>query len=369
MNITSAFQPIKYNNIKHLQDINKNNTVLVHMTNYLPKDGQILSCKNSLKDANGISPYRNTVHFSINHVVPPTNTGQSWGNHNIGIIAPFNKVMDTTPQKDIIGGQFNDFYFHNGIKLPEGSVIVRKSNSVPSGKLKIINAEKLEEFKNTKGLTVVETSDNIKDITNDCIEKMGYSRLDKVMAQETNMPVEFFSANPIEQRKPEFLIQSIKNLNKIQQAQISLKKGWENFANENNLETYPLHSTSPYGRADALIESTNILSGTQNNWKVGNTNYKKEFIQIISEIKNKLSNKKQLDYDIDKFKTNIIESNTPKEALDRLADEQKIKGIIDFNQQEIKDMATQDFQNNSDINYTIDQMVGINPFNKILFNN
>ena len=251
--------------VDKLSDLNRHNTCLVHMTNYLPVNGEILSIRNAKKNINGVSPNRNTIHFSFNKTVSPTNIGQVWNNRSVGIIVPFDKILDETPKEDIIGGQMEDFYIKNRVKLPEGSVIVRKSDKVPSGTLKIINAEKIDEFKNTKGLTVIETSDNVSKVTDECIDMMGYTNINYKLSEDTDIPVKYFEMTP-QERNTDFKMQTlaIKNSNKLFDSLSDLNQFWVNLSNENNLKTYKLHALSPYGRSDYLIDSVHILANTTN---------------------------------------------------------------------------------------------------------
>lgn len=48
-------------------------------------------------------------------------------------------------------------FFHDKVKLPEGSIVVKYNENIPSGKLKILNAT--ENGQELKGIKLLETSD------------------------------------------------------------------------------------------------------------------------------------------------------------------------------------------------------------------
>ena len=339
-------EPVKFTGINNyrmneLKDFIPEKAVLVHMTDYFPKNGEILSTKSASKDKNGISKLRNSIHFAFNQAVPPNSLGFSWNNKPIGIIAPFNKVLKINPIKNILGGQPQDFYIKERVKLPKGTVIIRYNNKIPKGKLKIINSNQIDELKHQKYLTLIETSDNVRDITNNYIEKMGYTRLDKLFAQKAELPNEFteidLDSRSHNSKYQNFILNS-KNINNIIQANSEIDNSWQKMAKEIGFNIYKSHQTSPYGRSEFLVDSVNILAKQNNNWddeiktfnifsqkdEIININYKTQFINVIDNINKNLKQNEELSYDINKFKKNIIESQTPSEALEKLKEEQKI---------------------------------------------
>lgn len=342
INVSVNFRGESNKKMNKLSDLSPNKSVLVHMSDYLPVDGIILSTKNASVDKKGLRKVRNTIHFAVNQTVPTNNIGLSWDSKPVGIIAPFDGVLLNNPKKNIIGGQPQDFYIKDKVKLPEGTVIVRYSKRVPRGKLKIVNPKTIESLKNTKGLKIIETSDNVKKVTNNCIEEMGYTRLDKLYAKEASLPCKYAEVD-IEKRNSaedykNYLLNS-KNINKIIAADTSLKQAWQNMANDVGFNIYKNHQSSPYGRSEFLIDSVSLLAKYNNSWEdkittfnvftqkddVVKINYKKDFINVINSINDNLKPEEELSYDINKFKDNIITSSTPQEAIDMLAKEQKIK--------------------------------------------
>ena len=342
INVSINFRGYSDKKMNSLSDLSPNKSVLVHMSDYLPVNGIILSTKNASIDKKGLRKVRNTVHFAVNQTVPPNNIGLSWNSKPVGIIAPLDGVLLNNPKKNIIGGQPQDFYIKDRVKLPEGTVIVRYSKKVPSGKLKVINPRNIDSLRKTKGLTVIETSDNVRNVTNNYIEKMGYTRLDKLYAKEASLPKEYVDID-IEKRNSDenykqYLLNS-KNINKIITADMNLKQSWQNMANVVGFKVYKNHQTSPYGKSEFLIDSVNLLAKYNNSWEdkistfnvftqkddVVRINYKKDYLDVIDSIRGNLQPNEELSYDIEKFKDNIITSQTPQEALDKLAQEQQIK--------------------------------------------
>lgn len=373
------FKALPNYKMKSLGDLIPSKSVIVHMTDYLPVDGVILSTKNSYKDKFGFRKLRNTVHFAFNQAVPPNKLGLEWDKKSIGIIAPFDKILERNSKSNILGGQPQDFYIKEKVNLPEGTVIVRYSDKIPKGKLKLINAEKIDSFKNTKGIKLVETSDNVRNVTNDYIEKMGYTRLDKLFVQEAKLPNEFidmdFEKRRDNQSYHNYLFNS-KDIKNILKANSELESAWLKMSNQVGFNIYKNHQSSPYGRSEFLVESINILAKHKNKWisslKTFNVftqkdeytqiDYKKDFVNVIDNINKNLRPNEKLSFDINKFKENIITSQTPKEALQKLAFEQGIKPMEE-NINNINSSISEE-----QIYKTIDNLVDIfSVFNKEVF--
>ena len=364
----------KIDNINQIVPVN---LVLVHMTNYLPKDGVIKSTRNSTKDADGVSSYRNTVHFALNHAVYEHKHGNAWGDMKVAVLAPLDGVVKSNPKDNIVGGALNDFFIKDHVKLPEGSIIVRQSSNVPKDKLRVINAEAIEEFKNTKGITVLETSGSVKEAANRAVEMMGYTRIDKMQQEMSGMPDELMNAKEEDIWQNPELLEKAMNLDqsKIRKAGEEISKAWINLVNANGFKNYPLHSTSPYGRSEALIEGIKLVALKGNTWehqmqgglttKAGEkVDYKKEFLQVIQETKQSSGENEILTYDIDKLEIIIKESKTPNDALEQISYKLKLKPMIP-----IEDcLPSVDEASTDDIYRFIDTFVGISPLQKTQFN-
>ncbi len=337
--LTNFYGNFKINSLK---EFTQDKSVIVHMTDYFPVNGEILSTKNATKDKNGISKLRNSIHFAFNQAVPNNLLGFHWDKKPIGIISPFNEILKINPPNNILGGQPQDFFIKERVKLPEGSVIVRYSPNIPKGKLKITNSDSIDFIKKIKGIKLVETSENVKDITNKFIEEMGYTRLDKLFMQEAKIDnkfteMDFERLNKTNELKKYQL--NSKDIENLQIANNHLENAWSNIAKNVGFNIYKNHQTSPYGRSEFLVDSVNMLAKHQNKWIEDiNTfniftqkdekikiNYKDYFINVIENINTHLKNNEELSYNINKFKDNIKISKTPQEALDKLAKEQKIK--------------------------------------------
>lgn len=326
-----------------LEQMAPDNLVLVHMTNYFPHNGIIKSTREATKDANGVGRCRDTVHFAMNHAVYEHQYGNPWNSMKYAILAPLNGVMKSNKKENIVGGAITDFFIKKSVKLPEGSVIVRHNPDVPKGKLKVLNAGMIEELKDTKGLTVLETSGNVKETANNAVEMMGYSRIDKMMMNNDEIAD-------------------------------TAEEAFETFANNNGFKNYPLHSTSPYGRSEMLIEDIKILLGHENNWEhtmngglitsAGEkVNYKKEFLDVIPDIKASLGEGESLTYDIDKLGIIIKEAETPKDALKQVEKQLKLKPMKSLEEC----MASGEKPGPDELYMAIDTFTGISPVQKDMF--
>lgn len=116
------------------QYIEKKDLVLVHRTNYFPKDGEI---KTRLYDNPDL--LRDTIHFSLNGPVRGHIYG-NWDNSKYTIIVPLDHVDDNTLENMIL---FNpsDTVFMGDFKLPEGSVIIGTHDSLKDKDGKAGNAK------------------------------------------------------------------------------------------------------------------------------------------------------------------------------------------------------------------------------------
>ncbi|NLF83025.1 MAG: hypothetical protein GX568_03445 [Candidatus Gastranaerophilales bacterium] len=368
-----------------LEQMAPDNLVLVHMTNYFPHNGIIKSTREATKDANGVGRCRDTVHFAMNHAVYEHQYGNPWNSMKYAILAPLNGVMKSNKKENIVGGAITDFFIKKSVKLPEGSVIVRHNPDVPKGKLKVLNAGMIEELKDTKGLTVLETSGNVKETANNAVEMMGYTRIDKMihkMMGITEEQKELMTAinNPqtaakIMEESPEKL-DLLDNINyeKITKTGEKASKAFQKFADKNEFKNYPLHSTSPYWRSEMLIEDIKILLGHENNWehtmKGGlitsageKVNYKKEFLDVIPDIKASLGEGESLTYDIDKLGIIIKEAETPKDALKQVEKQLKLKPMKSLEEC----MASGEKPGPDELYMAIDTFTGISPVQKDMF--
>ena len=66
--------------------MNPDSVALVHMTNYFPKNGEILSTNLATKAADGVGASRTTVHFCLNKPVVEHLMGSGWNTMDYAII-------------------------------------------------------------------------------------------------------------------------------------------------------------------------------------------------------------------------------------------------------------------------------------------
>lgn len=372
--------------------------LLVHLTDHLPKDGVIKSVKEATRDENGISQYRDTIHFALNHAVYAHKAG-NWNDKKVAILAPFTKQYAS--KDDVVGGEIKDFFIKKQVELPEGTVIVRHNSTVPKGKLKVVDPKDIEEFKETKGLRVLETSESVHSVADSVVEMMGYTNL--------NQGLEIGDA-------------------------------WEEFCKENDLESCK-HTTSVYGRSEALIECIKLVALGGNSWVhtpksiegeddlfesfilEDGVDYKKEFLKVIKEIRSsiidnnplltvvhdklvekvetspppkKLENEsfeehklevlksmtKRLEnfanylnfiglegilsYNIQKLYVIIKDSKTPQDALDRIKEDLKLIPMVSM--EECLEAQKEEKVTPANLYLTIDSVLGISEVNKPYFN-
>ena len=246
---------------------------------------------------------RDSVHFAVNHAVTAHAMG-SWDTKPIALILPWANTMKIKGN-NFFGGVAGDFYSRGPVKIPEGSVIVRKNSKIPPGKYKLQNAAKIKEFKDMKGCYVVEAAEdtNTKNIVDKIIQKMGYKLKDTKNA--------FVWGNKENQ----------KSFNEF--------KGFNMFLREHNMKP-SFHTYTPNGKIEMLISHLQFLDGLGKSWliKYGDDmifNYKKEYLKAINAIK-KLSKQSgySCDFDLNKLKSIIKKAKTPVEANEMLKKEMNI---------------------------------------------
>ena len=143
--------------------------VLVHLTDYIPKNGVINSTKDSgaysVEDFAGVSykvpSQRDTVHFAVNGAVEPNNGG-NWDNCKYAIIIPFDKV-DKSKFK---GGTTSDLYTKGSVSIPEGAYLLCPETE----------REKLQDELGNKIEVIGFEGDKAKAYSNAFIQKLGYKQ-------------------------------------------------------------------------------------------------------------------------------------------------------------------------------------------------
>lgn len=372
----------KANRLRTIKNIAPENLVAVHMTNYMPTDGVIKTTKAATRDINGVAEYRDTVHFSLNHAVQDHTFG-SWADKDVAILSPLKRLMNGNERANIVGGEIKDFFVKKSVKLPEGTVIVRKNPNIPEGKLRVLNAESIDEFKGTKGIKIIETSGSVKETANRAVEMMGYTRIDKLQQKMSGITDEMaeLSMHPekmkeIIENDPEKYTKLLESVDYKKQArtQKAFENAWKKFVENNGLKHYQ-HTFSPYGRSEALIESIKNVSLKENSWvqemeggfftKAGQkVDYKSEFLKVIDEIKERIGKDETLSYNIDGLRSIIAKAKTPKDAMIAVEKQLKLRPMVSVEQC----LPTVDNVKNDDVYQLLDSMLGLSPVNKAAHN-
>ena len=353
-----------------LDNITPESLVLVHMTDYFPTNGIISSVKQALKDENGIAPCRSTVHFALNKSVSEHTFGNNWNTMKYAILMPFKSTIEKTPPKNIIGGITDDFFFMNEVKLPEGSVILKFNDKIPTGKLKISQATDNGQI--LKGISLVETSNpQTGEVANLLTEKMGYTSYNNLFKKALDIDDETFKFITTDYYKLS-KDQQEKHLNlsmdigpKIQEFTQKLSDSWKTFTQSRNYIN-GIHAHSPWGRSEHIIQAINLLKTSGNNSWQGKdytgmaVNYKEEFIKILDEIMETLPKEKELSFDTNKLKAILSKSATPQEAEELIKTEMK---LIPLQPKEQPQPAAEEA-----VYTTLDSIIGISEMQKAMLN-
>lgn len=377
--------------------INPDSLALVHMTNYYPKNGQILSTNLATKAADGAGCARTTVHFAINKTATEHIYG-NWNAMDYAIIAPFKETVQCTPKSKVIGGIQDDFFLQDAVKLPKGSVIVKYNPDVSSGNFLVSDA--------FEGIKLVETSNkNLNDATNTVIQKMGYTTYKdtlkeflgasesdiKVLTSKTEKDVkdafkvieEFGGADKYKKAQEERLSIVIDSFADIpggeeiinQQKEIfnqelelinlyekfSKKFGiipnaWENFCAKNGYIN-DLHSQTAWFKAENGISGIEIAEKVNNNsW---GKNLKQILIKALNDAESTLPQGKSLGYDVKKVIKILEESETPKIAKERILKELNLKPMPSRCDLPKLPMDIDDLTNSEDFAEYIFQYIGL----------
>ena len=277
-------------------NINENALCLVHMSDFGPSAGKIMS----VRDAMGAS--RNSVHFTLNHPVESHSLG-SWEKCKFAYIMPYKATKEANAASKIIEGLPHDLYTNGSVTIPEGSVIVKYNKNIESGKVL------LSTDKNLSGVKIIETSDDVYGTVNDVIEKMGYTK-----ATPNNVGG-FSSRTSTKETITEDLTTEC--------------QAWMNFCKTQGIKPMQ-HGYSPNGTAEQIIETLYMMA-TTNKWKNGsfNSDYKKIILESIEAIKKRVNEDGYfVSMDLDKLAEIVSKSFTPRIALYRIKHQMNIKPIL-----------------------------------------
>lgn len=363
-----------------MTEINPESMVWVHMTEYFPQNGRILSSRLATRDENGAGAGFSTIHGAINKSVTEHLVGKDWQTMSYAVIAPFSKLLENIPSSRILGGIQDDFFFQDNIDLSEGSIILKYNPEIEKGCLAVT------EFK--KGVRLVESSDkNMGEVANTVIKKMGFEVYNDALINYLNpnerekdvmfsMPESELLGifNTIEslggvEKYREIILENIRGLKEfvgvIPEKELAssranyernliicdLKEKYQNkihdFPNafdafcKNNGYHSGLHHNSSWAKCDFALLCTDVLvKQNDNSW--GKKEYKEAVLNAIKVAKEIIPSGKSLGFDADKMCEIISKSETPKMALDNIEKELKIKPLPNARtkiQEEIPDYA------------------------------
>lgn len=199
-----------------------------------------------------------------------------------------------------VGGVAADFYSKGRVRIPKGSVIVRRSASIPEGKFRISDASKIKEFKELHGVKVIETSseDMVSDVNN-IVSRLGYKMKSSDVTTWGGSLSDF--------------------------------KLFNSYLKANGMKPM-MHTYTPNGKTEALIEHLFRRSAGAKGWvvkdKAGEVvlDYKQEYLQALKYI-DELAKRTGFpkDFDTKKLAKIIRTSVTPQEARKLIETRLKIK--------------------------------------------
>ena len=279
--------------------ISEDGLALVRLDDDIPKNGILRTVRDKIKGPEGSKGSRNSLHFAINHPVQAVacenSQRYSWANKKHAYILPFNEV------KNIVGGNPVDIYTKGSVKLPKGTVIIRQNRSIPEGKYKVIDAEKIKKFKNLHGVKVIETAQTPHEATPYILEKLGYE---------------------------------VKPCGNCSWAD-TIDKNFLDFMKSKNLFV-SMHSYTPNARIEFMIEAIADRAYFNMGWQLKSTtgetlyNYRDAFAKCIDSIENMAKKYNYpLDFDTKKLKKIIEKAKTPQQAMAKIQKELKLTSMYD----------------------------------------
>ncbi len=275
--------------------LSEDGLILTHLSYHPPRNGFIDTARS------GAGMSRDSVHFAVNHGVQ-AHVGGAWNSCDYAVLMPMSSARQTVGNK-FAGGIAADFYSKGKVKIPKGSVIVRRSASIPEGKYRISDASKIKEFKELHGVMVIETSsmDMVSDVNN-IIRRLGY----KVKSGGFTWGDSLHDFNL-----------------------------FNSFLRANGMKPM-MHTYTPNGKIEVLIEHLQVRAKKLSDWtvkdKMGEVifDYRQEYLQSLKYIE-KFANETGFpkDFDTKQLAEIIRTSATPQEAMKLI--EAKFKIIKSMN--------------------------------------
>ena len=337
---------------------------MVHMTNYYPKGGKILSTKFASRDADGVGAFRPTIHFALNKSVTEHALGNGWQTMDYAVILPFKETVRSMPSSKVIGGIQDDFFFLDEVKLPSGSTIIKYNPEIAPHQLKVSDA--------FEGIKLIESSNrNLGETADIVLRKMGYSHYNDAFRAHlgaSESDIKLLTSIP-EANLAEYITLVNKNggvkaqRKVIEEAQKTQKeyadllseedykkvmdnystnlkfcdllekygdkindfpKAWQTFCKKNNYINQ-LHTQTPWFKAEMTLVMINMLKTLgKNSW---GKDLKQRLLNTLDSIPKELPKDKDVGLDITKLRKIVAESATPEIAEKRIASEMKLKAM------------------------------------------
>lgn len=293
----SIFSFAKKHPLKNARgQLREDGMILTHLTDYLPKDGYIDTARSA------IGASRDSVHFAVNHGVS-THFGGDWSAKKYAILIPMRNARRLKKNK-FAGGVAGDFYSQGKVQIPKGSIIVKRTKNIKPGQYRISDSSKIDEFKNLRGVKVIETrSSDMKETVDDIVQKLGY---DLKNADEA-----FYWGDG----------NDISSFRDFAQFNKFLKK---------KKMTPAFHSYTPNAKVEMIIENINLRTKLNRGWQFSRdgkvlVDVKKDMLDALKYIEH-YSKSKGLPLDFDtKALAGIIEkSKSPYEAVKMLKEKMGI---------------------------------------------
>lgn len=275
--------------------LSEDGMILTHMSNFVPRNGFIDTARS------GVGMARDSVHFAVNHGVNG-HLGGNWANSEYAVLMPFGAARETAGNR-FVGGIAADFYSKGRVRIPKGSVIVRRSTSVPDGQYRISDAAKIDEFKDLHGVKIIETSStDMKATVDNVVQRLGYRvKQGNVAAGDWGGGKDF-------------------NL-------------FNSYLRKHGMKPM-MHSYTPNGKTEQLIQHLKCRVDNNAEWiikdKAGKViiDYQKEYLQNLKYIENFAKKTGfPVDFDTKQIAQIVRTSKTPQEALNLIESRLKFKSM------------------------------------------
>ena len=327
-------------------ELNEKGLVLTHLTDFFPENGYIETARSAIGGA------RDSVHFAVNHGVTSHDWG-SWDGTKYAVIMNWKRTLNES-ENVFIGGIPSDIFSAGKVKIPKGSVIIKRNPELKA-KYKLVDTPKsLPE-----GTIVIETSaENMKEATDEVIKLLGY---------RTKNAVDPSFWGDCRQTTKVLENSRIIPCNAVRRSGVKDMRLFRQLLSEKGMKMMA-HAQTPNCMAEYLIEEIFIFSALNKKWiseyngKVinntkeqllnhidfleqlskGNNNKSDFHILAFKNIMSKFAkcfgyvgkqaknNNYRLDFDLSALKEIILKSKTPSEAAELIQRDLKINPMSDL---------------------------------------